>query len=49
MKLELRKIVTFKEEVFIEGGKEASIPLNLYGVAAVVKNPWSGRGFVEVQ
>ena len=47
MKLQIRKIVTFEEEIFIEGGKDANIPLKLFGVAAVVKNPWSGRGFVE--
>ena len=47
MKLQIRKIVTFEEEIFIEGEKEASQPLKLFGVAAVVKNPWSGRGFVD--
>ena len=47
MELQIRKIVTFEEEIFIEGGKEANSPLKLFGVAAVVKNPWSGRGFVE--
>ena len=47
MKLEIRKIVTFEEEIFFEGGKKASQPLKLFGVAAVVKNPWSGRGFVD--
>ena len=47
MKLEIRKIVTFEEEIFFEGGKKASQPLKLFGVAAVVKNPWSARGFVD--
>ena len=47
MKLKIRKIVTFEEEIFIEGGKEASQTLKLFGVAAVVKNPWSGHGFVD--
>ena len=47
MKLEIRKIVTFEEEIFFEGGIKASKPLKLFGVAAVVKNPWSGRGFVD--
>ena len=37
MKLQIRKIVTFEEEIFIEGGKDANIPLKLFGVAAVVK------------
>ena len=40
MKLEIRKIVTFEEEILFEGGKKASQPLKLFGVAAVVKNPW---------
>ena len=26
---------------------DSKIPLKLFGVAAVVKNPWSGRGFVD--
>ena len=47
MKLQVRKIVTFQEEIFIEGEKNVAIPLKLFGVAAVVKNPWSGRGFVD--
>tara|TARA_B100000131_G_C18105905_1_gene607813 strand:+ start:1322 stop:1924 length:603 start_codon:yes stop_codon:yes gene_type:complete len=47
MQLQIRKIVTFQEEILIEGGKDANSPLQLFGVAAVVKNPWSGRGFVE--
>ena len=47
MKLQIRKIVTFEEEIFIEGEKEATQPLKLFGVAAVVINPWSGRGFVD--
>ena len=47
MKLQVGKIVTFQEEIFIEGEKNAAIPLKLFGVAAVVKNPWSGRGFVD--
>jgi len=47
MKLQIRKNVTFQEEILIEGEKDAKIPLHLFGVAAVVKNPWSGRGFVE--
>ena len=44
---DIRKIVTYQEIVNIEGGKQASKPLKLVGVAAVVKNPWIGDGFVE--
>lgn len=47
MSLRIRKLVTFDEDVLYEGEKEANPPLRLIGVAAVVKNPWAGRGFVE--
>ncbi|WP_114814402.1 amino acid synthesis family protein [Paraburkholderia kururiensis] len=47
MKLEVRKLVSYVEETFIEGGKAAPRPLKLFGVAAVLRNPWAGRGFVE--
>jgi len=43
---EIRKIVTFDEEVFVEGFKAAEKPLRMLAVAAVIKNPWAGR-FVE--
>ena len=47
MKLELRKFTKFVDKTFIEGGKEAKEPVLLVSVAAVFKNPWSGKGFVE--
>src|SRR6185437_4779399 len=47
MKLEVRKLVTYVEDTFIEGGKAAARPLKLFGAAAVLRNPWAGRGFVE--
>ena len=47
MDAKVRKIVTYKEETLIEGGRAAPRPLQLFGVAAVVANPWAGRGFVE--
>ncbi|WP_420223519.1 amino acid synthesis family protein [Pigmentiphaga litoralis] len=43
----IRKIVTYTEDTFIEGGKEAATPLRLFAVAAVLQNPWAGQGFVE--
>jgi hypothetical protein len=43
----IRKIVTYTEDTFIEGGKEAPTPLRLFAVAAVLKNPWAGQGFVD--
>ena len=44
---ELRKVVTYDEEIHREGDRAASPPLRLIGVAAVVKNPWAGRGYVQ--
>jgi len=43
---EIRKIVTFDEEVLIEGFRAAERPWRMFAVAAVVKNPWAGR-YVE--
>lgn len=43
----LRKISTFVEETFIEGGKTAGKPVRFVIVAAVLRNPWAGKGFVE--
>ena len=47
MEPQIRKIVTYKEIIISDGGKEAEQPLVLFGAAAVIKNPWAGRGFVE--
>ena len=44
---ELRKVVIFDEDIYIEGERASDPPLRMIGVAAVVKNPWFGRGFVE--
>ncbi len=44
---ELRKIVTFDEDIYSEGGKEANPILRIIGVAAVLSNPWKGQGFVR--
>jgi hypothetical protein len=43
----IRKIVTYVDETLIEGGRKAQKPLKLFAVAAVLKNPWAGRGFVD--
>lgn len=43
---EVRKYVAFIEDTLIEGHKPANPPLRMAAVAAVLKNPWSGR-FVE--
>lgn len=46
MQPEIRKIVTYDEEVLIEGFRKNKNPWRLFAVAAVIKNPWAGR-FVE--
>ena len=43
----IRKTLTCVETTLIEGGKAAPRPLILIAAAAVLKNPWAGRGFVE--
>ena len=47
MKPAIRKTVTYIENTLIEGGKAAPRPLRLIGVAAVLTNPWAGRGFTD--
>jgi hypothetical protein len=47
MTLNLRKTVTFSETTFIEGRRDAAKPLRMFAAAAILKNPWGGRGFVE--
>lgn len=47
MEPKIRKAVTWTEEQRIEGGRVASPPLRLVAAAAVLENPWAGRGFVE--
>ncbi len=46
MKPEIRKVVSFEEEVYIEGFKKVATPVRMFAVAAIVKNPWAGK-FVE--
>jgi Amino acid synthesis len=43
----IRKTVKFTETTFIEGGRQASPPVLMVAVAAVIANPWAGKGFVE--
>jgi hypothetical protein len=47
MAVEIRKIVRYVEDIFIEGGKAGTKPVRMVAVAAVMRNPWAGRGFVE--
>lgn len=47
MTFSVRKIVTYKEQVLTEGGVAAPSALTMVAVAAIIANPWHGRGFVE--
>lgn len=44
--MRLRKIVTFIEDVRSDGERDVDGVFKLVGVAAVLANPWAGRGFV---
>ena len=46
MNLNLRKFAKFVDKTFIEGGKEAKVPVVMVSVAVVIKNPWHGKGFL---
>jgi hypothetical protein len=41
----IRKVVQYTEDVYIEG--QPGGPVRMAGVAAVLPNPWAGKGFVE--
>src|SRR5512133_891206 len=43
----IRKTVKFTETTFIEGGRPADTPVLMVAAAAVIANPWAGKGFVE--
>jgi hypothetical protein len=43
----VRKIVTLVEEIHTEGGRPVDPPARVVVVAAVVRNPWAGQGFVD--
>jgi len=47
MPIEIRKIVTYQEDIFVEGGKAGTTPVRMVAVAAIVNNPWAGNGFVD--
>ncbi len=44
---EIRKVVTHVETTYIEGGRASPEPIKMVGVAAVIRNPWAGQGYVE--
>jgi hypothetical protein len=43
---EIRKFVTYDEETLIEGNRSAKKPWRIFAVAAVLRNPWTGK-FIE--
>jgi hypothetical protein len=47
MGLVIRKTACFTETTFMEGGRRAERPGLMAAAAAVIVNPWAGRGFVE--
>jgi Amino acid synthesis len=47
MPAQIRKTLLNIETTLIEGGRTAASPLKFITAAAVLKNPWAGRGFVE--
>ncbi|GHE36092.1 peptide synthetase [Streptosporangium violaceochromogenes] len=47
MSLEIRKIVSFIEDVHREGARQISPPMHAAAVSAVIRNPWAGLGYVE--
>ncbi len=47
MAAQIRKTLVSIETTLVEGGRAAPVPLKLIAAAAVIRNPWAGRGFVE--
>lgn len=45
--MNVRKIVTFVDEVLTEGGRPVTPTARTAVAAAIIENPWAGEGFVE--
>ena len=43
----IRKIVKYQDVTFIEGGRLAGVPLQMFAAAAILANPWAAKGYVE--
>lgn len=43
----IRKTTLHIETIYVDGEKDAPIPLKMVAAAAVIKNPWANKGFVE--
>jgi hypothetical protein len=44
--MNIRKIITYTEDIHTEGGHPVDPPARTAVVLAVVENPWAGQGFV---
>jgi hypothetical protein len=47
MDAKIRKTVLYIEDIHIEGGRSVPRPYRAVVAAAIIENPWAGRGFVE--
>lgn len=47
MEVNIRKIVTYVEKIYEEGGKPLEKPLKIATAMAVVKNPYANKPFQE--
>jgi hypothetical protein len=47
MSLVIRKTASFAETILMGGGKMTAAPVKMAAAAAVIANPWAGRGFVD--
>ena len=47
MSLTIRKVVTYSEEIRIDGARAGDAPLRKAAAAAVVTNPYAGKPFSE--
>ncbi|MFJ8057426.1 amino acid synthesis family protein [Streptomyces sp. NPDC096142] len=45
--MNVRKIITYVEDIHTEGGRPVDPPARTAVVLAVIENPWSGQGFVD--
>lgn len=43
----IRKTILHVETVYMDGPKAGERPLKMVAAAAILRNPWAGRGFVE--
>lgn len=47
--IEIRKVATFVEEIFHEGGPKANVPHKRGAVIAIIANPYAGRYVEDIQ